>query len=171
MSRRKSSPLGCIGVACVCLWLSSQCAKSNAPQPTPIPYRQPTAAEIANEERLRKEAEAEAIKAQRAIAQKDRDYQAHLKRQEANETRQRVKEETENRIADAKEDAERAQEHNEPPETTTSRTFQQRPMVLQQDQGSVAEGYRNVPSGRTHVGPRGGVFHYSASGKKVYEKH
>jgi hypothetical protein len=26
------------------------------------------------------------------------------------------------------------------------------------------------PSG-THVGPRGGVYHYSASGKKVYEKH
>lgn len=49
----------------------------------------------------------------------------------------------------------------------------------QQYQGQYGNGYEggsgDYPAGRVyggerHVDPRGGVFHYSASGKKVYEK-
>lgn len=35
----------------------------------------------------------------------------------------------------------------------------------------VSPDYSSASPSGTHVGPRGGVYHYSDSGKKVYEKH
>lgn len=72
MSRRKTSPIGCIGIGLGILWLNAQCGKTTAPQPTPTPYRQPTAAEVANEQKLRKEAEVEAKRLDAAKVKQER---------------------------------------------------------------------------------------------------
>ena len=175
---RKSSPLGCGLLALIggC-GVMSRCGGSSDPASAPAPaYQptsvyQPTAQELAfTQKRLQDEALAKQAHLKRQAikdAERERQWQAHLKRQQA-------KEAAEDKIADAQDDKERALEHQQEVDTQRPRIYQQQFQAQQPQYQQPASDYndsgRGDYSSGSHVGPRGGVYHYSASGKKVYEK-
>jgi len=162
MSRKKSSPMGCAILAIVGVWLSSKCGSTPVPSPTPRPVyqRSPTPQEIAAEKAQMKAMEA---KARREEA-------------EAKAYQKQMQERAEDQVAEERLNALRGQQG----QLATQRYYQDNPQSrVTRTDGTTFPDWNagtsrdsagaSYPSG-TQVGPRGGTFHYTKSGKKDYHK-
>jgi hypothetical protein len=153
----------------------SRCGGSSAPTPTPAPVYQPTSQDMVRDKQLRLEAAAEAKKNEAKRLAQEKAAQAHERALEAQRQRQAEKEIAEDRAADNRELQGIAAEREADEEKARVQQRQYQPPAQAQiplDQGSGQGGYQRLGTGdyEMHTGPKGGRYHISANGNKVYHK-
>ena len=152
MARRKASPVGCVFLGIGLLWISSKCggqATAPSPPPRPVYQRAPTAAELAADRAQAAAMEAKARKEEAEV----RAYQKQQQEQAENQA-------AEDRLNNIRNQQYQAQQ----PQS-------QAPQYQAPANESGYSGSRLSPGDyEMHTGPKGGRYHLSANGNKVYER-